>query len=304
MSNVLLYSYLGYLILFVTALIAHVWWRRRQRKSKLPFDMKTERVLRTPGEGARKKIDLLNDAIMENMFGAFFAPIVVLLVYQLALVFLHPTGPALTIVFIGLPVTCLSVLGVFIWRISRRVLERSDWYLGHFGERNVADNLDPLREHGWRIFHDVPAERKGKKFNVDHVAVGPAGVFAIETKTPRQPETPKPGRQAHVVQYDGRWLRWPTGVLDELKPQMAKSRAQWLYDWLTEKRIEVPSVAPILAIPWWYVRNADGKGDYEIPAVHPGQLVGLLTSKPRILSDSQVFKIAQALRDRCRDVEF
>lgn len=304
MTNVLIYSYLGYLVLFLTALIAHVWWRRRQRKAKLPFDAKTERVMRTPGEGARKKIDLLSDEILENMFAAFFAPVVVLFVYQLAIFFLQPTGIVLKGVLIALPVTCLIVLGVFVWRITKSVLDRSNWYLGHYGERNVADNLDPLRNHGWRVFHDVPAERKGKKFNIDHVAVGPAGVFAIETKTPRQPETPKPGKQAHVVQYNGRWLRWPTGVIDELKPQMAKSRAQWLHDWLGEKKITVPWVAPILAIPWWYVRNADDKGDYPIPAVNPGQLVGLLTSKPRTLSDAQVVKVSDALRLHCCDVEF
>lgn len=49
---------------------------------------------------------------------------------------------------------------------------------GERGELRVAEVLDDLRPHGYRPFHDVV--RDG--FNVDHVVVGPGGVFAIETK--------------------------------------------------------------------------------------------------------------------------
>jgi hypothetical protein len=49
---------------------------------------------------------------------------------------------------------------------------------GEHGELRVAEVLDDLRPHGYRAFHDLV--RDG--FNVDHVVVGPAGVFAIETK--------------------------------------------------------------------------------------------------------------------------
>jgi hypothetical protein len=42
----------------------------------------------------------------------------------------------------------------------------------------VAEVLDDLRGYGYRVTHDLT--RDG--FNIDHVAVGPAGVFAIETK--------------------------------------------------------------------------------------------------------------------------
>mgnify|MGYP000447730379 CR=1 FL=1 len=45
----------------------------------------------------------------------------------------------------------------------------------------VAEALAPLTVDGCRIFHDVPAAA----FNLDHVIVGPTGVFALETKTRR-----------------------------------------------------------------------------------------------------------------------
>ncbi len=49
---------------------------------------------------------------------------------------------------------------------------------GAEAERWTAEELDKLDPRLWKVFHDVPV-RWG---NVDHVAVGPGRVYAIETK--------------------------------------------------------------------------------------------------------------------------
>lgn len=49
---------------------------------------------------------------------------------------------------------------------------------GERGELRVAEVLEELRAEGYRAIHDIC--RDG--FNIDHVIVGPAGVFAVETK--------------------------------------------------------------------------------------------------------------------------
>lgn len=49
---------------------------------------------------------------------------------------------------------------------------------GADAERWTAEELDKLDPRQWKVFHDVPV-RWG---NVDHVAVGPGRVYAIETK--------------------------------------------------------------------------------------------------------------------------
>ena len=49
---------------------------------------------------------------------------------------------------------------------------------GERGELVVAEQLEELRATGFRCFHDIV--RDG--FNIDHVVVGPPGVFVIETK--------------------------------------------------------------------------------------------------------------------------
>jgi hypothetical protein len=40
--------------------------------------------------------------------------------------------------------------------------------------------LQPLEAAGWSVLHDVVVGTRG---NIDHVAIGPAGLFTIETKS-------------------------------------------------------------------------------------------------------------------------
>jgi hypothetical protein len=55
-----------------------------------------------------------------------------------------------------------------------------NWHDGAEGERKTEKALAPLTRAGWHIVHDVQA-RYG---NYDHIAVGPAGIFLLETKNP------------------------------------------------------------------------------------------------------------------------
>ena len=54
------------------------------------------------------------------------------------------------------------------------------WRTGAGGEVSVGAVLDGLAKQGWRALHDrrVP----GKRSNIDHVAVGPSGVFTVDAK--------------------------------------------------------------------------------------------------------------------------
>jgi hypothetical protein len=52
-------------------------------------------------------------------------------------------------------------------------------YLDAVGELHVADELEKLGSE-WVILHDVPVGERGGV--VDHLAIGPAGVFAVEVR--------------------------------------------------------------------------------------------------------------------------
>jgi len=66
--------------------------------------------------------------------------------------------------------------------VDRLVLPVIDrWDRGAEGEEHVGKLLEALVERGWRPIHDVSLGRG----NIDHVLIGPGGLFTIETKSHR-----------------------------------------------------------------------------------------------------------------------
>jgi len=53
------------------------------------------------------------------------------------------------------------------------------WYWGVLGEQRVAATLSTLGPE-WTVLHSVPVG-KGST-DIDHIAIGPAGVFTLNTK--------------------------------------------------------------------------------------------------------------------------
>jgi hypothetical protein len=52
------------------------------------------------------------------------------------------------------------------------------WRTGFDGEKATSRQLAPLVKSGWTLFNDIDT----KHGNIDHVIVGPAGVFLLESK--------------------------------------------------------------------------------------------------------------------------
>jgi hypothetical protein len=113
------------------------------------------------------------------------------------------------------------------------------------GERAVAQHLESeLRREGYEVFHDIP----GSGFNVDHLVVGPTGVFAIETKTYSKPV----GRESRVA--------WGGGgvMVDGRRPsrcpvRQARATAQWVRGLLAETTGKPIAVQPVVIFPGWFV---------------------------------------------------
>jgi len=57
--------------------------------------------------------------------------------------------------------------------------EAQSWYLGAIGELEVGRLLDRL-DPEWHALHAVPVGTRGS--DIDHVVIGPGGVFTINTK--------------------------------------------------------------------------------------------------------------------------
>ncbi|HEV3047354.1 MAG TPA: nuclease-related domain-containing protein [Solirubrobacteraceae bacterium] len=106
--------------------------------------------------------------------------------------------------------------------ISRYVMplvERRD--RGASGEEHVGGLLERLRERGWQVIHDASLGQG----NVDHILIGPPGIFTVETKS-----HPGPVRVARVhgqtlaqAQAQRRAIERVTGL--EVEPLLVFSRA-------------------------------------------------------------------------------
>ncbi|MFC4957246.1 nuclease-related domain-containing protein [Streptomyces mauvecolor] len=67
----------------------------------------------------------------------------------------------------------------FVNLLLRRKTEWDSWRKGLAGEKRVGRELRRLSGDGWLVLHSVPLPRK---VDIDHLLIGPGGVFSINTK--------------------------------------------------------------------------------------------------------------------------
>jgi Nuclease-related domain len=85
---------------------------------------------------------------------------------------------------VGLPqagLVGLAVAALIGWRLRFRPSEQAHtWQRGAHGERRTARLLDRLTRDGYVVFHDLAVP--GSPANVDHLVIGPTGLFVIDSK--------------------------------------------------------------------------------------------------------------------------
>jgi Nuclease-related domain len=155
------------------------------------------------------------------------------------------------------------------------------WQRGAAGERRTARLLDPLERHGWAILHDLAIP--GSRANIDHLVIGPGGVFVIDSKHYR-------GR----LQLDGSGRLWhgryPLAPALRAVDFEADQAARVLVD---PDVVVVPSVAVHGAqVPWGKV-VMDG-----IPVVAARRLPSMLRQLPAVLGPERVAGLADQARVR------
>jgi hypothetical protein len=120
--------------------------------------------------------------------------------------------------FLGSEVALLVSIFVIL-RYVLPLVERRD--RGAAGEEHVGSLLEELSDGGWQVIHDVSLGRG----NVDHILIGPAGVFTVETKS-----HPGPVRVARVHGATLRQAQAQRGAIErvaglEVEPLIVFSRA-------------------------------------------------------------------------------
>jgi hypothetical protein len=250
-----------------------------------------DKPLRNPGQSVREhRFDLYYDKLL--------APGVVVLILALWTAhewfrFFYPAPPQPLVASVFL----VGFIGYAWWQHRRtwpkiRALKQAE-----DGEKAVGQLLDGLRVSGYSVFHDVV----GAGFNVDHVLIGPAGVFSIETKT-----WSKPAKGSPEISFDGETLRAAGWEPDRNPIVQAKAQASWLHGLLAGSTGKGFPVRPVVLFPGWYVKDSRGSRN-ELWVLEPKALSAFLSNEPEAMTaeDAKLaaFHLSRFIREQERVLE-
>ena len=153
------------------------------------------------------------------------------------------------------------------------------WRRGAAGERRTARLLAPLERQGWAILHDLAVP--GSRANLDHLVIGPGGVFVIDSK-----------------QYSGRLQLDPSGRLWHGRYPLAPTLRAVSFEAdqaalvLTDPDVVVVPVMAVhgAQVPWGKV-VMDG-----VPVVTARRLPSMLRQLPAVLGPERVATLADQAR--------
>lgn len=181
-----------------------------------------------------------------------------------------PVSPVLYTVVAGMSI---AYAGLQVWRVVpelRKLRQAID------GEKAVGQFLEGLRAQGYSVFYDLV----GVGFNVDHVLIGPAGVFTVETKT-----WSKPVEGDARILFDGDSIRKGVFEPDRSPVVQASAQAGWLRELLKESTGKTFPVRPVIAFPGWFVEQTNKGAKRELWVINPKALPAFLDNEPRRLAD-------------------
>jgi hypothetical protein len=154
------------------------------------------------------------------------------------------------------------------------------WRRGAAGERRTARLLSQLERRGWVILHDLAVP--GSRANLDHLVIGPGGVFVIDSK-----------------QYRGHLQLDPAGRLWHGRYPLAPALRAVSFETdqaarvLADPQVPVPIVAVHgTPVPWGKV-VMDG-----VPVVAARRLPSMLRALPAVLGPERVAGLADQARIR------
>jgi hypothetical protein len=293
-------NYLPLTLIFIFCLIAIYFARRldlsaEHRKKRRPFSDEV-RLVRRPGESLFKQIEEINDQLALRFFAIPYFGMCALMLIGVLVSLLRFEFLGQLVIFSLVVITCSVFMVIIFNRMVGLKEDSRNKYLGYFGECAVAEYLDALKRDGYYVFHDVPGQSGDRKFNIDHVVVGPTGLFAIETKT-RSRYWPIEEQRREQIEFDGRRVILSHGANAQYARQ-AIDQAVWLSGEFNRKYF----VQAILTFPGWEV--VERKLGTAWVLAPQDLAVAIRERSDRILTANEIDSIRSYLEKICRDVEY
>jgi hypothetical protein len=158
------------------------------KDSKPPF---LKAPLPLPGEQVREKLE-------DELIG--FSLALLFPLFLLFLVIYNTIFCGVVPRYLAFFVTLVTIIPFLIFACIyglKRIKNIRTYRLGFIGEQVVGQELEIARSMGYVVFHDIYNE--DKKFNVDHIAIGKAGIIVVETKAKS-----KPKKGSTEITYEGK----------------------------------------------------------------------------------------------------
>ena len=272
-------------------------WRVRRQKGTVP--PVSEKILRPAGYSLSLKIEEITDGIIHRiaitlfLFVLSFSPI---MIFPDTIVRLNL--PGFFIVLGGCLAAMIASIIISICGFRSYFQSLSNHSLGLRGEWLVAETLSYLLKDGFRVYHDFPLKDLAKGANIDHVVIGPTGVFAVETKMRRKHRKIQGSRESHQVEYDGHTLKYPS-FEDNHGIQQALANAKYLQEFIRKETDLAIPVQPILVLPGWYViQKVPGK----LQVISHKVVCDRIKKNRNTLNADQQRTICRCIERECRDV--
>lgn len=232
------------------------------------------------------QLKVINDYLSYFKAGLFITPVLIAGVYLAVRHLRVASGGWVEI--LGLAIFCLFLMLCVGLKLVRIIGARNRMRLVHESRLATRRVLDPLLKEKYRVFHDVVSDQ----FSIDHLVVGPKGVFAIQTHA-KPVSAKRRSLDDRIVSYNGRELFFPKGS-DHLIVENARLDAEKLAQWISGYTEEPVAVRAIISLPGWTVRRTSSEG---IPIINPKQFASLFKHiQPWVLSESTIESIERRLQ--------
>ena len=300
------------LLVVVIAFASLLLLKRRRRTSRNERPPDKDELLRPPGYSLLKRMEDLEEkflfatgelcgagVILGLLCSALYPAAEGLARHRFTFSDLRAYSASYVLLTLAL-MAVVALLGLVhgLTRASRFIDELWSCRLGLRGEQAVAEKLaDPeVAKAGYVIFHDVPGDGA---WNIDHVVVGPGGIFVPETKT-RSRRRATRDQAEHEVLFNGRTLQFPWGD-DRDAVHQAERNSSWVRKFVAGFAPKDITVQPVLVVPGWWVEPS---GNFPVKAMNAKYLVRYLMSHKRQFALDQLEPVRRRFEERCRDVEF
>jgi len=161
-----------------------------------------------------------------------------------------------------------------IYQIAR---ERIKWLRGGQGEALVAWYLNDLPK-SFHVFHNIMVQAAG---DLDHVVIGPTGIFCLSTKS---------NRGQYSLSADGKYL---LNGKETDHVHQAQRLAMRLKDRLAGICGKIPWIQPVLMVPFAYIDFPTRQ--QKALVIHEENLPQVFTNGPIVLKADDVQRYAKAM---------